>query len=260
MIGSLLIGTVFALAVVAADPPNTQAPGASDVDDSRKAPTNPVLRLQKRGTTRPEQADDDKDVADPTQKVPRPRPGAAPAEQPKPAGADLDRDLLKQLEPKREKEDGDPPLLRIGRNMRRIEDRLAQRDDSNETIDLQKQVLADLDELLKQCQNSGGSRSASRQQQKQQAKAAAQPNQQQPKPGSSARPSNQPAQAAGRGQPQREQLGKSDEQKDVWGHLSAMLRQEMSQYAKEHFLEKYRDLLEQYYATIAAQSRPSRSE
>lgn len=47
----------------------------------------------------------------------------------------------------------------------------------------------------------------------------------------------------------------ADLYKDVWGHLPEALRLEMDQYAREQFMGKYRDLLKQYYTTIAEKGR-----
>ncbi|MFL5245273.1 MAG: hypothetical protein ACJ8FY_24520, partial [Gemmataceae bacterium] len=44
----------------------------------------------------------------------------------------------------------------------------------------------------------------------------------------------------------------ADLYKDIWGHLPETLRAEMNAYAsREEFMAKYRDLLKQYYTTIA---------
>ena len=43
--------------------------------------------------------------------------------------------------------------------------------------------------------------------------------------------------------------------KDVWGHLPQNKRQEMDAYAKERFLQKYDQILRQYYRTISEQGR-----
>ncbi len=45
------------------------------------------------------------------------------------------------------------------------------------------------------------------------------------------------------------------ENKNVWGHLSESMREEMAQYAKEGFLPKYREMLEKYYTSIANKSQ-----
>ena len=44
----------------------------------------------------------------------------------------------------------------------------------------------------------------------------------------------------------------ADLYKDIWGHLPETMRAEMNAYAsREEFMTKYRDLLKQYYTTIA---------
>src|SRR5262249_38814432 len=43
--------------------------------------------------------------------------------------------------------------------------------------------------------------------------------------------------------------------KDVWGHLPETLRMEMDAYSREQFMAKYNELLKQYYATIAEKGR-----
>jgi hypothetical protein len=47
----------------------------------------------------------------------------------------------------------------------------------------------------------------------------------------------------------------ADVYKDVWGHLPEALRNEMSAYSREEFMAKYKDVLKQYYATIAEKGR-----
>jgi hypothetical protein len=45
--------------------------------------------------------------------------------------------------------------------------------------------------------------------------------------------------------------------RDFWGELPATGRQEMDAYQKESYLPKYRELLKQYYSTIAEKARKS---
>src|SRR5208283_2643064 len=42
--------------------------------------------------------------------------------------------------------------------------------------------------------------------------------------------------------------------KDAWGHLPSSMRAEMNAYSHDAFMAKYKDLLERYYATIAEKS------
>jgi hypothetical protein len=43
--------------------------------------------------------------------------------------------------------------------------------------------------------------------------------------------------------------------KDIWGELPKALRQEMDAYSREEFMTKYKDVLKQYYATVAEKGR-----
>ncbi|HEY2783901.1 MAG TPA: hypothetical protein VGJ05_02915 [Fimbriiglobus sp.] len=43
--------------------------------------------------------------------------------------------------------------------------------------------------------------------------------------------------------------------KDVWGHLPPQLRQQMSQFYREHFMPKYSELLRQYYSSLAEKEK-----
>jgi hypothetical protein len=47
----------------------------------------------------------------------------------------------------------------------------------------------------------------------------------------------------------------ADLYKDIWGHLPESMRQEIDAYQKEGYMTKYRELLKQYYATIAEKGR-----
>jgi hypothetical protein len=217
-------------------------------------PAQPPVRLKKK--------------AKPVDQAP---PKTAPAEE-------------KKTEPQRDpadREPGDSPeektasdeqneqqiLDRVGKNMRGAEDHLGQNDPGAETRRLQAEALKDLDDLIKQAQQtppespqqdqqqSGKRQNASQQQDSRQQRASA------AKPGGQTK--NQPsatANAAGlppaRGGIGKERLGKiADLYKDVWGHLPETLRMEMDQYSREQFMPKYSDLLKQYYTTIAENGR-----
>lgn len=43
--------------------------------------------------------------------------------------------------------------------------------------------------------------------------------------------------------------------KDVWGHLPAKTREQISQYYQEKFMPRYSELLRQYYSSLAEQNR-----
>lgn len=209
-------------------------------------PAAKATRLRRKTDAPPAKPAEAKDKAPEVESRPNiPRP-----DEPAPKD-ELDQKLLEELGQNDQPQD-ENPLLRAGRRMRQSEQRLAKSDTSDQTIELQRQIVADLDELLKRPPSSPPpSKKASKKQQSKSNKQMAAKKQQAPDQSTGSRPANRPGPARA----STEDLGHPKEVKDIWGHLSAQMRDEMSQYAKESFLEKYRDLLEQYYSTIAAQSR-----
>jgi hypothetical protein len=47
----------------------------------------------------------------------------------------------------------------------------------------------------------------------------------------------------------------ADIHRELWGKLPAAQQQEMDEYAKDRFMTKYRQVIEQYYRTIAKQKQ-----
>lgn len=198
--------------------------------------------------------------------------GDEPAKPPaKPSALDqqlldgLDRELLQGLpggvkpaapanKPAAEKPNqlqSDNPLVQIAERMRQVEARLAQQDTSPETQEAQKQILAELAQLLEQAkkQQAGG----------------------QNKPGSSGKGSNQAGDGSGNPTPapprdstNRIEQGTKEavettDVKDllrrIWGHLPDKLRDQMQASLSEQFLPKYERIIEEYYKRLA-EERP----
>lgn len=68
-----------------------------------------------------------------------------------------DDELLKSLEKKSAPaDDEENPLLRVGQRMRNVQGRLVKADPGDETQDLQKGILQDLDQLIEQIKKGGG--------------------------------------------------------------------------------------------------------
>lgn len=178
----------------------------------------------------------------------------SPPNAPKPDKSGLDEKLLDEIDGEDIGQGPEPdPLTRIGRNMRKAESLIGNRDTSPRTQEVQKRILADLDQLLQQTkqQCQGG----------------------QPKPPSDAAktasntPANsQPAEGDPSGKPARDstdrlaKAGKTevdDEQdldelvKQVWGHLPEKVRSQMQNVSAEDFLPKYQKLIEEYYKRLA---------
>jgi hypothetical protein len=185
----------------------------------------------------------------PTKKAETKKPSA-----PKADDAGLNDKLLDQLGEGEDIDLGDKPdpLTKIGRTMRKVEQRIGERDTSASTQEMQKQILVELQALLeqtkKQCQ--GGqckSPSAS------------------PKP-SSAAAGNKPGEGEPNNKPARDstdrmaKAGKTDVAegenmdelvKQVWGHLPPKVRDQMQNVSVENFLPKYEKLIEEYYKRLA---------
>jgi hypothetical protein len=184
-------------------------------------------------------------------------------------------------------EDEQEVLNRVAENMRRSENDLANKELGEGTRQVQRDILKDLDALIEQEKNgnqdsasssdsssspssgskSKGSRSQSakgkggkKQGGTQMAKGSGQNNQ--PKEGSNSKGANQPGKmgtnpgSGGSGSKESDPDKLADVYKDIWGHLPETLRAEMNAYAsKEEFMNKYKDMLKQYYTTIAEKGR-----
>ncbi|MFH1921384.1 MAG: hypothetical protein ABIP48_16085 [Planctomycetota bacterium] len=171
-------------------------------------------------------------------------------------GEDLERQLLRELGPAAVSEEKNP-LLGVARWMREVEGLIAQTESGPKTQGLQKEIVANLEELIKkarsQCKKCGSSQCSSKVASRGQVR---QP-QTKPSPGR-AKPSqklvSEPAtkpgvgEAGGLSQSERKELIKA-----VWGELPEAEREQMLQWAGDQFLEKYRPLIEQYFKRLAEQ-------
>ena len=102
---------------------------------------------------------------DPPKPSDKPEQTAQAAQESKPAAkagserppAPGDDELLKSLEKKSApSEDEESPLIRVGQRMRDSQGRLAKADPGDETQDLQKGIVQDLDQLIEQLKKGGG--------------------------------------------------------------------------------------------------------
>ncbi len=149
------------------------------------------------------------------------------------------------------------PLKDIGRRMHGVEQRIAQRDTSATTQDLQREIVADLstliDQLQQQCQSASQSRS--------QGKQGAQGKQGGSQTGGEGSQSADQA-ASDPARESSERLGTSkleetegqqmrDVVKQVWGHLPARVRDLMRSATIEEFLPQYERQIEAYYRRLA---------
>jgi hypothetical protein len=165
-------------------------------------------------------------------------------------------------------------MERLAKNLRSVEERLGKNDPGAGTQQIQRDIVKDLEELMAQAKRQG----SSEQSQASQSGASMSKGQR-----SSETRTIRNEQGAGRGEqaasrqsmhpgqsqaatapPEKKSTSKdqmskiADLYKDVWGHLPETLRQEMDQYSREQFMDKYQELLKQYYATIAEKSKRPR--
>jgi hypothetical protein len=176
--------------------------------------------------------------------------------------------------PAEPQEDREEILNRILKNTRVSEERLANKEVGEPTQQLQRDILKDIDALIEEnkrqqqqsaqnepqgggqggqqqqggamSQNNGGRRQRNQM-------ARGQRSQGQGEQQDTAQNGNNPG---GGGTSKQDEAAKlADLYKDIWGHLPEALRAEMNSYSKEQFMDKYRDQLKRYYATVAEKGR-----
>jgi hypothetical protein len=169
-------------------------------------------------------------------------------------GADLNEQLQRELGAAAEKED-DNPLLNIAQNMFQVRQRITQNDAGPATLNLQKQIVADLDLLIEQARKSAGQCSSS-------SSNPQQPTDSPPKPGAGAsqKPGNKPA-ASSSPRPPDNQRHKPDMEEmhtmmnNLWGELPAHVREQMLQSPVEEFIPKYEQLIEDYFRELSDEKK-----
>ncbi|HZL86973.1 MAG TPA: hypothetical protein VFB96_01240 [Pirellulaceae bacterium] len=137
------------------------------------------------------------------------------------------------------------PLLRIGRQMRAVEERIAQKDTSDQTQTAQREIVDELKKLIEQAkkQASSGNKNASG---RGTGKGGAGDGQVRP---------GVPQDATDRvGKPQTEATETADVRdllQRIWGHLPQKRLDEMRNALSDQFLPKYEKLIEEYYKRLA---------
>jgi hypothetical protein len=176
-------------------------------------------------------------------------------------------------------------LSRILKKTRTTEERLANKEVGERTQQMQRDILQDIEALIKESQRQQNS--SDNQQQDQQSGASQDQDKKQQQGGMGQQRGQRRQTARGqrrggrnqmaRGQGEQEQQGEQQDQsaqnnskqggggnggqeemnklaevyKDIWGHLPEALRAEMMSYKREQFMDKYKDQLKRYYSTIA---------
>lgn len=184
----------------------------------------------------------------------RPTKNAAATDSPdKKKPSAVDRQLLEDLNEGEDVELGQSanPLTRIGRRMRTVEQLIDQKDTSAATQQMQREIVTDLDSLIKQLQqqcNKAGKPGSSSQSQNQSKSAAStsQTTNQKPKD-STERLDKSTARTDGLTQAQ--QLVK-----EVWGQMPERVREQISNVTSDQFLPQYQKMIEDYYQRLAQEA------
>lgn len=153
-------------------------------------------------------------------------------------------------------------LARVKESMGEATRLIGRLDSTGKTVKVQKQIVDDLDALIKemekqcQCQSSSQSKSQSSSRQQSQ-RSQPKPSQGDPKQG---KPSQSQASKAAQQSSMRlgaadaeavERRNADDLMKEVWGHLPERVREQMLQSSSDEFLEKYREEIELYFKRLA---------
>jgi hypothetical protein len=248
---TILLTSLF---VAFADPPAVADPPAKGAkqtepkkDDAKKEA--PSLFKKKKSTPKKDQPDD----AGLTPEGPAPTKTDDKAKE-KSKLSDADKDLVRSLGGDLAGEEDDP-LMRAAKRMRTVEEQLARLQVEQETVVTQEKIVADLREIIERAKKRQQQQQQQQQQQKNQQQnqkdqqqdmqRKMQQSQQQQQQG------NQAAKKDGGPRNAKEQLDKSKEERDVWGHLPQMERELMQQTFKEEKLPEFRTQLEKYYSKIA---------
>ncbi len=168
-------------------------------------------------------------------------------------------DLLEQELAQSAVDEAQNPLLGIARSMRLVEGLIDENKSDETTQEIQAEIIADIDTLLKRAKKKCQSCS-SQCQSVSQRKPTQPPKQSKPKEGSSkAKPTTtsnaKPGSAEGEMPDMAEMMAVI---KQVWGELPEKERQEMLQLSVEEFLPKYADMIEQYFKRLAEDRKEPR--
>jgi hypothetical protein len=246
-----------------------------------QGPEDAPVRLKKK--PKPETPTEEKEVPKTRLKVPEEEPREEPGMGEQAAPQESEKEILE----------------RIGKNMRRVEEQLVNRELTEGTLQTEDDIIKDLESLIKreeqnqansdqnQASNSGSSSSQNQQNRNRQSSGRrtgrrpsgdqqarnnpmASGNQQNPMPGGNQQnpmpggnqqnpmqggnAGNNPG--AGGDDPKRTEDPATDLYKDVWGHLPETVRSQMDAYAnRQAYMAKYRDLIKEYYRSIAEQGQ-----
>lgn len=190
----------------------------------------------------------------------KPEPNAPAPDAAKPEPDGLDRKLLDELEG--ETGEAADPLTKIGAKMRRAARQIANRQTQDETRDLQQEIVADIEELLKQARKKKSSSSSGQSKSEQQARRseAAQPQSKPSRAGGASQASNNPARDSEATMRNR-QAERPDPattrqlMQELWGHLPERDRQQVLSATGEVFVPKYEARIKEYFKRLSEARR-----
>jgi hypothetical protein len=178
------------------------------------------------------------------------------AEKPNASRDKLDDQLLRDLggEDLGEEKRDEHPLEKLGREMRVVQQRIVARDTGEGTQRLQKQIAAELKQLIEQAQKKPqGNKSGNNKSGSNSAQAGTDSGQAASKPG------QESTQRLEQGDQEAVRMNEvKDALRRIWGHLPEKEREEMIGALGEQFLPKYERLIEAFYKRLAEHpsSRP----
>ena len=185
--------------------------------------------------------------------------GPPPAEDRQPARPDFQKRILPgEIDDRMGEDIGQPsanaPLARVERDMNSAAALIRDSGSLPRASEVQRQVVAELDELIEQlskqccsgaCQPGDQPRPPSQRSQASQAKPGA-------KPGQGNAPARDSTSRLGRGNPGAVNMADREElMKDLWGHLPPQIREQMLQSYSDEFLPQYELEIERYFRRLA---------
>lgn len=171
-----------------------------------------------------------------------------------------DQQLLRELGGEDIGQGPQSPLADAVEAMRNVKNRLAAKDTSGATREIQQSIVMDFDRLIAQLEQKQQQKKSSGGQQKQQTKqrSSSTPKPKQPQEASSdpANRSNQSAKQSQTKLTQADAVRTSPASRDrmlqeSWGNLPAGVRQQMQSARPEKFLPKYEQLIEEYFRRLS---------
>ena len=168
-------------------------------------------------------------------------------------------DLLEQELAEAAVDEAKNPLLSIARSMRLVEGLIDENESGQKTQQIQSEIIADIDSLLKRakkkCQACSSQCQSVAQRKPTQPPKKSKPKEGSPKPKAATTSNAKPGKAEGETPDMAEMMAVI---KQVWGELPEQDRQEMLQSSVEEFLPKYAEMIERYFKRLAEDRRESR--